>query len=80
MFAITVVLLEIFFQTMYVKYVQNTKFVSPNTLPGINFMKHSLAEIYLLDHSVSYNHAFLYIRQLAINLRNAITLKKKVIF
>ncbi|XP_018349997.1 PREDICTED: nucleolar complex protein 2 homolog isoform X1 [Trachymyrmex septentrionalis] len=64
-------------KTMYVKYVQNTKFVSPNTLPGINFMKHSLVEIYLLDHDVSYNHAFLYIRQLAINLRNAITLKKQ---
>lgn len=65
---------------MYVKYVQNTKFVSPNTLPGINFMKTSLVQIYSLDHDVSYNHAFLYIRQLAINLRNAITLKKKVIF
>ncbi|XP_012536796.1 nucleolar complex protein 2 homolog [Monomorium pharaonis] len=69
--------LEKLLKTMYVKYVQNTKFVSPNTLPGINFMEHSLVEIYLLDHDVSYNHAFLYIRQLAINLRNAITLKKK---
>ncbi|XP_018397154.1 PREDICTED: nucleolar complex protein 2 homolog [Cyphomyrmex costatus] len=69
--------LEKLLKTMYVKYVQNSKFVSPNTLPGINFMKHSLVEIYLLDHDVSYNHAFLYIRQLAINLRNAITLKKQ---
>ncbi|KAL0118609.1 hypothetical protein PUN28_009347 [Cardiocondyla obscurior] len=69
--------LEKLLKTMYVKYVQNAKFVSPNTLPGINFMKHSLVEIYLLDHDLSYNHAFLYIRQLAINLRNAITLKKK---
>lgn len=67
------------FQTMYIKYVQNTKFVSPNTLPGINFMRHSLVEIYLFDHNLSYSHAFLYIRQLAIHLRNAITLKKKVI-
>lgn len=64
---------------MYEKYVQNTKFVSLSTLPGINFMRHSLVEIYLLDHNISYSHAFLHIRQLAINLRNAVTLKNKVI-
>ncbi|KAL6258102.1 hypothetical protein P5V15_010020 [Pogonomyrmex californicus] len=69
--------LEKLLKTMYVKYVQNTKFISLNTLPGINFMRHSLVEIYLIQHDVSYNHAFLYIRQLAINLRNAITLKKQ---
>lgn len=63
---------------MYVKYVENSKFVSFTTLPGINFMRHSLAEIYLLDNNLAYNHAFLYIRQLAIHLRNATTLKKKV--
>lgn len=62
---------------MYVKYVENAKFVSPNTLPGINFTRHSLAEIYLLNTELSYKHAFLYIRQLAIHLRNATTLKKK---
>lgn len=65
---------------MYVKYVENSKFVSLTTLPGINFMRHSLIEIYLLDNDLAYNHAFLYIRQLAIHLRNAMTLKRKVIF
>ncbi|KZC06791.1 PREDICTED: nucleolar complex protein 2 homolog [Dufourea novaeangliae] len=69
--------LDMLFKAMYVKYVENSKFVSFTTLPGINFMRHSLTEIYLLDTNLAYNHAFLYIRQLAIHLRNAITLKKK---
>lgn len=64
---------------MYVKYIENSKFVSVTTLPGINFMRQSLIEIYLLDNDLAYNHAFLYIRQLAIHLRNAMTLKRKVI-
>lgn len=65
---------------MYVKYIENSKFVSFTTLPGINFMRQSLAEIYLLDSNLAYNHAFLYIRQLAIHLRNAVTLKRKVMY
>ncbi|XP_012271343.1 nucleolar complex protein 2 homolog isoform X2 [Orussus abietinus] len=73
-------ILETLLKTMYVKYVENSKFVSPITLPGINFMRHSLCEIFMLDCNLSYNHAFLYIRQLAIHLRNAVTLKKKEYF
>ncbi|XP_076174219.1 nucleolar complex protein 2 [Ptiloglossa arizonensis] len=69
--------LDILFKVMYVKYIENSKFVSFTTLPGINFMRQSLAEIYLLDSNLAYNHAFLYIRQLAIHLRNAVTLKRK---
>lgn len=70
-------LLDQTLRLMYMAYIQNTKFVSPTTLPGINFMKRSLTEMFLLDENVSYHHAFLYIRQLAIHLRNAITLQKK---
>lgn len=52
--------------------------MSPKTKPVITFMQNSLVEIFSLDEHLSYQYGFLYIRQLAIHLRNAILQKKKV--
>ncbi|KAF5289731.1 hypothetical protein FQA39_LY03648, partial [Lamprigera yunnana] len=69
-------LLDTVLKSMYMTYIINSKFVSINTLSSINFMRRSFVEMFALDPNVSYQHIFLYIRQLAIHLRNAITVHK----
>ncbi|KTG34167.1 hypothetical protein cypCar_00007048 [Cyprinus carpio] len=43
---------------MYIAYVKNCKFTSPNTLPMINFMQRTLAEMYSLDTQETYQSVY----------------------
>ncbi|CAF1666100.1 unnamed protein product [Rotaria magnacalcarata] len=62
---------------MYLDYLKNCKFTSPTTLPLINFMQRSLVELYSLDPTITYQHGFVFLRQLAVYLRTAIQNKKQ---
>ncbi|KAF5381925.1 hypothetical protein D9757_007562 [Collybiopsis confluens] len=55
----------------YLTLVRSSKATTAYTLPSINLMKNSASEVFCLDQAVAYQHAFGYIRQLAIHLRNS---------
>jgi len=64
---------------IYLTYVRNCKFVNRTTIPLVNFLCNCVVELYGLDFVSSYQHAFVYIRELASHLRNSFTSKKKEI-
>ncbi|XP_071520446.1 LOW QUALITY PROTEIN: nucleolar complex protein 2 homolog [Panulirus ornatus] len=70
-------LLEWVLKKLYLSYVRNSRFTSPSTWGLIDFMRLSLVELYALDQVLAYKHAFVYIRQMAFHLRNAIIVKNK---
>lgn len=70
-------LYEFIMKKLYIGFVRNSKFVNLKTKPIIVFMKNSLVEMFSYNEAATYKQGFLYIRQLAITLRNAICVKKK---
>ncbi|KAI4124638.1 MAG: hypothetical protein LQ347_005665, partial [Umbilicaria vellea] len=64
---------EAVLKTTYQGLVKGSRNTTIHTLPGINLMKNSAAELWGLDPSIGYTTGFTYIRQLAIHLRGSIT-------
>ena len=63
----------------YLAYAKSAKFANAATvtslLPTLTFMGNCVVELYSLDYASSYQHAFIYIRQLALHLRTALQKK-----
>jgi len=72
--------LETSLKTAYLAFAKNSKFTSEITLPTLTFRGNCLVELYSLDIDSSYQHAFIYIRQLALLLRTALQKKTKESF
>ncbi|THH17678.1 hypothetical protein EW146_g3186 [Bondarzewia mesenterica] len=73
-------ILDMVLKGVYLSLMRSAKSTNTYTLPSINLMKNSASEIFCLDHTAAYQHAFGYIRQLAINLRNGMKMKTKESF
>ncbi|KAK2976258.1 hypothetical protein RJ640_000795, partial [Escallonia rubra] len=71
------------FKGIYKAYVLNCKFVNAIQLKHLQFLGNCVTELFRVDLPAAYQHAFLFIRQLAMILREALTMKppkKKVLF
>lgn len=64
---------EAVLKTTYQGFVRGSRITNVHTLPGINLMKNSAAELWGLDPNIGYTTGFTYIRQLAVHLRTSIT-------
>ncbi|KAI4168176.1 MAG: hypothetical protein LQ343_006615 [Gyalolechia ehrenbergii] len=60
-------------KTTYQGLVKGSRVTNPHTLPAINLMKNSAAELWGIDPEIGYTTGFVYIRQLAVHLRTSIT-------
>jgi nucleolar complex protein 2 len=62
---------------VYRAFSSNAKFVNAASMPQINFMAAAVVEVYSINAAASYQHAFSFIRQLAVLVRSALTSKSK---
>jgi len=70
---------ELCLKSTYLAYAKSAKFANAaavtSLLPQLTFMGNCVVELYSLDYASSYQHAFVYIRQLALHLRSALQKK-----
>ncbi|EDQ88555.1 uncharacterized protein MONBRDRAFT_37390 [Monosiga brevicollis MX1] len=69
--------MEIALKGVYLSFVKSARFTTVISLPKISLMRNAVCELYTLNTQLAYKHAFVYIRQLAVHLRNAIVHKKR---
>ncbi|KAF8970594.1 Noc2p family-domain-containing protein [Flammula alnicola] len=73
-------IMDTILKSTYLALIRCSKLTSAYTLPSINLMKNSASDVFCVDHATAYQHAFGYIRQLAIHLRNSMKIKSKESF
>ncbi|CAL8998479.1 unnamed protein product [Prunus brigantina] len=68
------------FKGMYKAYVLNCQFITAAKLQHVQFRANCVIELYGVDLPTAYQHAFVFIRQLAMILREALNAKTKEAF
>lgn len=69
--------LDAVFKGAYLGYVRASRAMNEASAPGVLLMAQCLAELYGVDEGAAYSHAFIYLRQLALHLRAALTTQTK---
>ncbi|KAK8809553.1 hypothetical protein WA158_000496 [Blastocystis sp. Blastoise] len=73
----TPAVLEKCMKSIYLTYAKYSRHVIEENIDAIHLLRNCVAEIYSLDATLAYQHAFVYIRQLAIHVRNALQTKSE---
>ncbi|XP_071692684.1 nucleolar complex-associated protein 2 [Rutidosis leptorrhynchoides] len=68
------------FKGIYKAYVLNCHFVNATKLQHVQFLGNCVNELFRVDLPSAYQHAFVFIRQLAMILREAFATKRKEVF
>jgi len=69
--------LEFGLKQAYLTFCKTARFTTARNLARIKLLADCVAKLYALDPGTGYRYAFVYIRQLAIHLRNAIVSRKQ---